>query len=274
MALQVVDHLSVSSMNTLAMCPERWRRRYIDRQYEPSSGPMVIGKAAGAAEAQSDHTWIDSDEPLDTEAVLDVYSDEFDQAADEDVDWRGEKPANLKDSGAGALKAHHTQRVPELAKPIAAERKAEVNVDGVEFVAYLDLELVDGTVIDRKVSKSKWSQQKADGDLQPTAYLAVRRAEAESHEADPATGFAFETMIRTKTPYAEQIKTERTDAELDTFLSRILQAAEEIEWRVEADNWAYAPNGAWWCSESMCGYWSECAGGGLSRQNAARAVAA
>lgn len=274
MPLEVVDHLSVSSMNTLGMCSEKWRRRYIELEYEPSNGPMVIGKAAGAAECASDHTWMETDAPLDTEAVLDSYSDEFDLAATEDVDWKGEKVPALKDSGAAALKAYHSTLIPETAKPIAAERKAEVDVDGVEFVAYLDLELVDGTVIDRKVTKSKWSQAKADDDIQATGYLAVRRAEAESQGADPATGFAFDTMVRTKTPSVARIPTTRTDDEIDTFLSRILQAAEEIEWRVDADNWAYAPNGAWWCSESFCGYWSSCPGGGLSRQNAARAVTA
>jgi hypothetical protein len=38
--------LSVSSLALFWRCPERWRRRYLER--EPQSGPMLIGKAVGA----------------------------------------------------------------------------------------------------------------------------------------------------------------------------------------------------------------------------------
>ncbi|MGH2954671.1 MAG: PD-(D/E)XK nuclease family protein [Thermoanaerobaculia bacterium] len=278
-----VDSLSVSSIRTLRQCPERWRRRYVERHYEPPSGPMVAGKAAGAAEAASDHTWIETDAPLSADDVLDVYSDEFDQAtAEEEVDWKGERPATLKDSGAGALRVYHNTLIPETPKPIAVERKAELTVEGeldiegesgeVVFVAYLDLEVADGTVIDRKLTKQRWSQEKADADLQATAYLAARRAEADSAGAEPASGFAFDAMVRVQKPYAERVPTERTDEQLDDFLGRILGAASEIAWRSETDHWDYAPDGAWWCSERSCGYWSSCPGGGLFRRRASEAA--
>jgi hypothetical protein len=235
---------------------------------------MTLGKAVGAAEAQSDHTWIESGEPLDTDQVLDAYADEFEQAAGEDVDWQGDKPATVKDSGVGALKAYHRDVRPEMAVPIEAERESRFDVaheDGsaVEFVAYLDVETDDGIVIDRKVSKAKWSQQKADDDGQPTAYMAARRA-----EGDPATGFAFHPMVRTKQPYAQNIPTERTDEQLDNFLLAILGAADEIAWRTETETWGFAPDGAWWCSQKSCGYWSACPAGGLYRRRAAQAVSA
>jgi hypothetical protein len=226
---------------------------------------MTLGKAVAAAEAQSDHTWIESGEPLETDAVLDAYSGEFELAAEEDVDWQGERPALIKDSGVGAIRSYHRDVRPHMAAPVDAERESRLDIshpDGsdVEFVAYLDVETEDGIVIDRKVSKQKWSQQKADDDGQPTAYLAARRA-----EGAPATGFQFHPMVRTKQPYAQSVPTERTDAQLDDFLARILGAADEIEWRAETDNWSYAPDGAWWCSAKSCGYWDRCPGGGLLR---------
>jgi hypothetical protein len=256
-----VDHLSLSSINRLRKCSESWRRRYVEREYEPSNGPMTIGKAAGAAEAQSDHTWMESSAPLDSEQVLDAYSDEFDLAAAEDVDWKGEKPEKLKDSGAGALRSYHRDVRPISAAPVEAEREARLDIEGVEFVAYLDVET--------KVTKQRWSQEKADEDPQATAYLAVRRA-----EGNPASGFAFDAMVRVKQPYSERVPTERTDEQLDHFLLDVLGAADEIEWRMQTDHWSYAPPGAWWCSESMCGYWSACPGGGLLRKRAAEAVLA
>lgn len=273
-----IDHLSVSSIRTLRQCPERWRRRYVEREYEPASGPMVIGKAVGAAEAQSDHDWMESDEPMSTADVLDAFADEWEVAAAEDVDWREEQPAALKDSGAEALRAYHDSLIPETPKPIAVERRAELDVEGegveVGFVAYLDLEVTGGVVIDRKVTQQRWSQAKADDDLQATGYLAARRAEAESLGGEPATGFAFDAMVRTRKPYAERIPTERTDEQLDAFLGMVTGAAEELRWRTESGNWSYAPDGAWWCGEKFCGYWSSCPAGGLLRRRAAGAVRA
>lgn len=267
-----ITALSVSGMRTLRMCPTKWKRQYIDREYAPSSGAMTIGKAVGAAEAQSDHTWIESGEPLDTGQVLDSYSDEFDQAATEDVDWGDDQPATLKDTGAKALKDYHETVIPAMSKPVDAERESRIHVehedgDQVEFVAYLDVETEDGIVIDRKVKKAKLSQRDADGDKQVDAYLTTRRA-----EGNPAAGFAFHPMVKTKNPYAQgPVETERTEGQLDRFLSEILGAADEIAWRVETDNWSYAPDGAWWCSESMCGYFDTCPAGGLYRKAAVAA---
>jgi hypothetical protein len=66
--------------------------------------------------------------------------------------------------------------------------------------------------------------------------------------------------------------TERTDEELDHFFLNVVAAAQEIDWRLETDNWSYAPEGAWWCGQKWCSFWDECPGGGLLRQNVTRAV--
>src|SRR3954451_24301336 len=42
-------HLSASSMGLFWRCPERWRRRYVLREPEPSSGAQVLGSSVGAA---------------------------------------------------------------------------------------------------------------------------------------------------------------------------------------------------------------------------------
>lgn len=268
-----IDALSNSSMNTLAMCGERWRRRYLEREYEPPTGSMTIGSTVGAAEAQSDHTWIESGEPLSTESVLDVHADEWNLLDLGEIDWQGKKPIEIRESGEAALRAYHDTVVPESAAPVDAERRIEFEAkrfdgESVPFVAYLDVELVDGTVIDRKVKGKKLTQADADADPQPTAYMLGRRA-----EGNPASGFAFDAMNRgVKTPYAERVATERSDAQLDEFLNRILSVAEEIDWRAGSENWSYAPPGSWWCGEKFCGYWSSCPGGGLLRKRAARAA--
>lgn len=280
-----VSALSNSGMNTLRRCSYKWKLRYVDRIYEPKSPAMILGSVVGAAECQSDHTWIETGEPFDTDQVLDCYSDEFELAArgeakprgeddpTTDIDWGDDAPGDVKDVGYKALQAYHAEIIPAMARPVDAEREARMSVqhedgDLVEFVAYLDVETEDGVVIDRKVKKAKLSQADADADKQPTSYLAVRRA-----EGNPAERFDFHPMVKTKKPYAQEpVPTERTDEQLDHFLIEILNAADEIAWRLETDNWSFAPDGAWWCGEKWCGYWSQCPAGGLYRKRAAEAV--
>jgi len=258
-----VSRLSVSSIGTLRKCPEKWRRKYICHDYEPSNGKMLLGKAFGAAEAQSDHEWIESGEPLGTPDVLDAYSDEFELAAAEDVDWQGEQPARMKDSGAAALRIYHVLSA-ELPAPTEAEREISMTVEDVPFVSYLDVEREDGSVEDRKLIGRKMSQDAADSDLQASGYLAGRRA-----EGNPATRFVFDTAVRVKQPYSERVETTRTDEQLDHFLLSILGAAEEIEWRTETENWSFAPHGAFWCGKGQCGFWDSCPAGGLLRKKRA-----
>lgn len=259
-----VSRLSVSSINTLRKCPYKWKLKYLEHRYEPSNGKMLLGKAFGSAEAQSDHEWIESGQPLGSAEVLDAYSDEFDLAAEQDVNWQGEAPARMKDSGADALRIYHVLST-ERSAPVDAEREISMTVEDVPFVSYLDVEREDGSVEDRKLIGRKLSQAAADSDPQPSAYLAGRRA-----EGNPATRFVFDTAVRVKQPYSQRVETTRTDEQLDHFLLSILGAADEIEWRTGTENWSFAPQGAFWCGKGACGFFDSCPAGGLLRKRGGR----
>lgn len=271
-----VDHLSASSLSTFMRCPEKWRRRYVCREYEPPSGNLILGSAAHAAETQSDADYMESGAPAPVEAVLDHYAAEFDHevAEAEDVDWGDHKPGALKDAGAGALTVYHRRIVAEMPKPIAIEREARLILDDdLDFLAYMDLETEDGTTVDRKFAGRAWSKGREAHELGATSYLAIRRAEAERDGVEPSGRFAFHIATHgTKNPSAEVRETTRTDAELDHFIARIYDTAEEIEWRLETDNWAFAQPSDPLCGEKYCGYWDDCLGGGKAKRLAAEAV--
>lgn len=269
-----IEALSVSSMRTATECPEKWRRRYVLHEYEPPNGKMTRGSTVGAAEAQSDHEWIETGEPLSTADVLDAYADEWAALDEGEVDWQGEKPIEIRESGEATLRVYHEELLPTMPAPVDAERELRFEVAGEEgqivpVVAYPDIETEDGRVRDRKVSGAQWSQEKVDTDWQAATYLAGRRAEGQ-----PAAGFDFEIAKPNKAPKVYRLSTERSDEQLDHFLTVILGIAAELEWRMETDTWGYAPPGAWYCSAKSCGYWSSCAAGGLMRGRAAKAVAA
>lgn len=254
-----LGYMSQGGLATYLKCPEMWRRRYIEKDVGGRSGKMVRGSAVGNAEALSDWHYVDHGRPFTRSEVLDAYAEEWDfEAGKAEVDWEDEDPAETKDRGAAALAEYHDIVVPFLPQPTGVERAARLTFPDVdwEFIAYLDLEHAD-TVIDRKASTASFGQQKADQDLQATAYLATRRA-----EGNPAERFEFHRILPKKKPDTEVVTTRRTDAQLDAFLRLLHQVAGEIGWRVENDVWHGAPPGAWWCGKK-CSYWESCPYGGL-----------
>lgn len=254
-----VANLSVSSVSTFLRCPEKWRRRYLEREYEPPSAAMILGSSVGAAEGAAYQHQIDTGQRLATPDVLDLFSDEFeDRVGREEVVWDGHTPAEIKDTGVSAVKAYDTTLAPSVT-PISVEREFQLHFEGVDWglLGYFDLEDQDGHVIDLKVRGRKLSDADARADIQPTAYLLARRA-----EGNPAPAFHYHTMVKTKTPYAESVPTVRTDRQLDAFTDRLLNIAAEIQWRLEYDVWAGAVPGSWWCSQRSCGHWSSCPMGG------------
>jgi hypothetical protein len=256
-----VTALSASSVELFVRCPEKWRRRYIDHSYEPTSYHAVLGKSVHDAECQSDFEQIATGERLDTERVQDEFSDSFDLGQEQVEDWEQTSPGQIKDKGVAAIEAYDRDVAPYL-DPVEGEREVRIHLDGVEwtYMGYVDVENADGTVVDRKVTGgSGYSQAQADGDLSATGYLLARRA-----EGNPAESFAFHSLRHgLVVPKAETVTTTRTDLQMTAFESRLYRVASEIAWRVQTGNWDYAAPGTWWCSEKWCGYFHDCLGGGL-----------
>lgn len=282
-------HLSVSSLNQYLRCPEKWRRRYLEREHEPQTAPMLVGAAAGAAEAEHYHRRIDGG-GLAGDEVLDAYSDEYDERAERardraGIDWQDERPAAWKDAGARAVEVYHERVAPRVV-PVTVERKFALTIRGMgwQLIGYADLETAQrdplepgerppppgepGTAVDDlKFAGKRWTRSGPNGsrvagddvlrDLQPTLYLAARRA-----EGNPAPVFRYHVTTRTAEPVAEVIETTRTARQLDEFLQLALRVAGEIAWRIENDVWHGAPPGSWYCSSRACGFWRECKFGG------------
>lgn len=254
-----VGHLSVSSVNAYLKCPLKWKRRYIDRDYEPPGGKMILGSSVGAAEAHAYQEQIDTGQRPPTEHVLDLFADEWeDRTSREEIAWESDKPGQLKDDGIAVVKAYDLTIAPSVTAT-HVEREFTLQLEGVDwsFTGFFDVEQDDGAVADLKVRGRKLSPGDAAVDLQPTAYMLARRA-----EGNPAPAFRYHTMVRVKQPYAEIVPTVRTDRQLDAFVDRLYGIAAEMHWRLENDVWQGAVPGSWWCSEKFCGYWDSCPLGG------------
>ncbi len=218
-----VDYLSASAVNTYLRCPLKWKRRYVDREYEPPGGAMILGSAVHAAEAHADTVQIETGSRPASTDVQDVFSDEWeDRSQREEVAWGFDTPGDLKDVGVKAISAYDRDIGPSL-KPVTVEREFKLDLADVDwgFVGFIDLEEEDGAIVDRKVRGTKMSKAVADTELAVAPYMLARRA-----EGNPAPVFKFHTMVKTKTPYAEIVPTVRTDAQMDAFVDRLYGIAD------------------------------------------------
>jgi RecB family exonuclease len=240
-----VAYLSVSSLNLFSRCPLAWKRRYVDKLTEPPSGKMVRGSAAGAALAQHYGRQIESGEGLSTSDVLDEYAAEWDHRRDrEEVIWGTDQPGILKDTGMAALALYHREIAPTIT-PVSVEREFALSWPDAPFqlTGFLDLETADDEVGDYKLGAQRLSADKAAADLQPTVYLAARRA-----EGNPASAFRFHAMAATKKPSAELVAAPRSERQLDLLTHRVFSLARAMQWRWLNDCWAGTPPDlAWLC---------------------------
>lgn len=257
-----VPHLSHSSINTYLGCPERWRRRYLELEYEPSNQKMLVGKVVGRTVTAG---YLDkmTRGALDLELLDDTFSTEWAENAAEEIDWEGEAPGTVKDAAAGSLHAYASSLMQETT-PETVEEGFEIRLPGAEWVTLGYMDWLDSLGIgDLKVSARAKTQADLDTDAQATLYVAAKQV-----QTGKLAPFRWHAIKRPspggRSPaVASELKTIRTQVQVNTMLERIAQVAREIDWRVTSGDWQGAAPGFWMCGAKTCGYWDTCRFGGL-----------
>jgi hypothetical protein len=255
-----VRQLSHSSLALFWRCPERWRRRYLEREREPLGAPAALGGAVGAALAAHLAAKLRGKtlSLLDTD---DLFCAEWAQRAPAARLGKGETPQLLRRQGRALVVAYLARIAPSL-RPESVERKLELRFDGQadwSVVGYLDLEDASGEIIDLKVRGRHLSQADADQSTQATLYLLARALEGR-----PAPRFVFHSLRRTKSGVdIALVPTRRTPAQLDAMERRVAQTARAIARCAETGDWPLAAPDGWWCGagEHGCPHFAACPGG-------------
>ena len=167
------SHLSATQLTMFRRCQEQYRHRYLLHEKERPAGALIWGGADHKAHELNFQQKIESHEDLPVGDVELAFAEAFDSRiadTDEEIDWKGGKPGQMKDQGVKLVAACHTLVSPRV-QPIAVERKIEVNLPDVPapILAYLDVE-TETEVIERKTAKGKVSQVKPDWRLQGGIY--------------------------------------------------------------------------------------------------------
>ena len=190
-----VRSLSHSSLSLFWRCPERWRRRYVERMREPSGGPALLGRALGAALTAHFAAQI-AGEALSLRDTDDLYLAEFDDGAPAALFKERDPVADLRRQGRQALVAYLNRVAPSV-RPTAVERRVELRFGDVEWslIGYLDIEEADA-VIDVKLRGRHVSQAEADHSAQASLYL-LARARGARRGALPSTRCAAASAAQT-----------------------------------------------------------------------------
>jgi len=211
------NHISVTQIKMFLRCSLQYKFRYLDGMKNPPVGAIILGRSIhqGLEEnyKQKKETKVD----LPINKVLEMYASFFDGAEKkEEINWKGELPGSIKDSGVGLIKVYQQEISPTI-QPIAVEEEFNLGFENVPYTlkGYLDLVDQNRVIRETKTAKRAYPKDSALVDIQLTAYnLAYKYLKKEEPKA-----LCFDIMVKNKTPKVHTVEAPpRTEAELRRFL--------------------------------------------------------
>lgn len=248
--------LSASRVGMLVdRCPKQFEFRYVDGIISPPGHALVLGGAVHKGAEVENLSKIALGESADPEAVLDAYSDEWDERARNEngpeVEWEDQDPGKLKDLGVTMTRTYLSELSPQI-KPVSAEREFLLPIpgSGYRLHGFIDVEDEYGRQRDLKTAGRLKSQASVARDTQGSVY-----AYAAELEGKPAKGFVLDVVTKASTPKTQSIEPEGVSARAGEL--RVRAAIDMIE------KGSFPPHfGGWWCSQKFCGWWKICPHGG------------
>jgi hypothetical protein len=183
---ELPPYLSATQLSMLERCPEQYRRRYILGEKDPPSSALVWGTVDGKAHGVNFTQKIETQADLPTAVVKDVFAELMDQEVDAlggagEIDWRDDKPGDIKDRGVALAAVYHEQASPRI-QPTAVEEEFSLQIPGVPvpFIGYIDVS-TDTYTIERKTASAKSETIPVQYRFQALSYALARQRPVELH---------------------------------------------------------------------------------------------
>jgi CRISPR/Cas system-associated exonuclease Cas4 (RecB family) len=240
-------HLSVTQLGMYLRCPLQYFFRYVCHMRTPPSGDMTLGRTVHQAIAENYRQKIKSRQDLPLAQLTDAFSQRWEREASEARFDEDEKPGELKDEGVRLLTAYHEGISPRV-QPAQVEYEFLVDTgkSRMPIMGFIDLIDDQGYIVDHKTTKRSFPTDAAEKDLQLTAYAMAYRATFGGQEK----GVRLDVMVRNKQPKIQQLRSTRTQEDIDRFLRLVKQ----LERGIRAE--AFYPNEGYMCG--YCGYGEMC----------------
>lgn len=258
----MIEYLSYSSINLFLTCSEAWRRKYIEREPQPTTPALLFGSAlhntieeyiANRADGTAQYS------------LPELFPYKWNAAIEREpnCEWAADTPEQHFNEGIRLLSNPELQQMVNRLTPLRddkglfMEREVYVNVPGVPVLikGYIDLVTSDGVPGDFKTSAQSWSVEKAKAELQPLFYLAALN---QMGRTVPGLRFRHYVITKTKVPKVQIIESQHTWDSIFWLYGLVQQV-----WRaIESENYVMNPH-AWLCGPKWCGAWSKCRGKGM-----------
>jgi len=248
--------LSYSSLNAWSLCPERWRRAYLEGERIPPGIAAHRGKGVHKSAEYNFKQKITSgrDEPLDV--LQDVARDSFMDSARRGTFVPPAEQSSFKNDIAAALDIavkvmtkNFREIVAPSVQPALVEKKITLDLPQLPlpFTCILDVYTTDQWWLDIKTSTNKWPESKGQTDLQATVNWALLKA----FLGEEPKRMSYEIF----TPKVHQpLGVTRGMADVHALIQR----SQSMLACIKAGTFIPCDPNAWVCSPRWCGYFWTC----------------
>lgn len=253
-------HLSQSQLETFAMCPERWRRRYIEGDVIPPGVAQLTGSSVHGAAEVNFRQKIASREDLPVPQMRELAAAAFESrlesesvtlAPEETSRGKRKVLGEAKDQTVAMAEFHAYQQAPSY-QPLLVEERVRITLSGPrDLLAIVDLADECDRVIDFKTGKRRKSQEDADTSVQ----LSVYDVAFEAATGRRARGLVLDSIVAHSARYERDVVATTRSRDDRLALARRINAVGRA---IDAGVFTPATPGAWWCSSRWCGYHATC----------------
>lgn len=253
------EHLSYTQIKLWLKCQRQHWYRYGLGIKEPPSGAMVLGSAVHAALEHQGRHKAQTGRDVPPDELSDVFADRF-HALEPDADWKGDRPADVKDRGHGALIRYREEIAPRI-RPASADdverRLSAPLLEGCAMRSIVDLITDDGLIVDYKVSGKAVNTLPGDTQLQLGLYWASLAAVQPDR---PPAGVQAHYLIAKKPAPAPTIfdAGQPDPREVDWWLRAFDSIRRSMIDAYDRQEFLPASPGSWVCSPKWCAYWERC----------------
>lgn len=245
----MINHLSFSSITKYLKCGKQWKYRYIEKLEEEKSEALMFGTAW--------HKMIKYGLEENLKNLHDNWLAISENWVEEEFSEK--LPGKLIDLGLKMVSVPKVATTIQGLKinPETIELQTELQVPSVSIpvIGYIDMIGTDGIPIDIKTSGQKWSQDRADSDLQAIFYIAALE---QLGMIELPAKFKYMIFTKTKYPTVQILETERTHGHVFALYSLI----NDVYQAIRRETFIPTDPSNWWCSAKYCSFYDICEHGG------------
>lgn len=259
MARKRKPHHSPSSLTDYAKCGERFRRKRIEGESEPSTVNQLRGRGAHFGIYENNVQKIKTHEDLPKADIVEIAVESFkaetrtNEIAFTDDEWSIGATATIREATntVVSLAELYADELAPKYQPILAEKWVTIELPNSthDLVCILDMVTDDRRIVDFKTGKRQ-NAANAETSIQLTTQsLAYHREFGEFPES-----VTLETMVNNITPVVQTLTAYRDESDVAALAARMSVTMAAIE----AGIFPPAADGAWWCSPNYCGFYATC----------------